>query len=270
MEDARDPTSCQSLASTFDTLIESPEAEITAIAVVRPDSLSTGNNRDIPVSVQELVYSSKPARVGTSPKYLDRHHELISSSEEINGARKGGRTSEGLDTLVLERTSPTDQCLVVKPKHVIIGLEEEVGPRQGRHPIGSSPSLHMQNSASTSAQQAKANPKDQSQGQAKGKAQMEQALPAELQGSQQREDSHVQCAQYGKNSDGIQKQGRANIEPIVSKEVERVKPLTHFEACDKEIITKLKKFEYLQQKLGNEILQVKESQKKMIDLENIN
>ncbi|MBW0581665.1 hypothetical protein O181_121380 [Austropuccinia psidii MF-1] len=62
MEDARTSTSSKRLASTLDTLIESPEAEITAIAVVRPESLSTGNNRDIPVSVQELVYGSKTER----------------------------------------------------------------------------------------------------------------------------------------------------------------------------------------------------------------
>ncbi|MBW0516751.1 hypothetical protein O181_056466, partial [Austropuccinia psidii MF-1] len=47
-----------------------------------------GNNRDIPVPVKELAYGGKAAMVGTSPKSLDRHHELISSSEEVHGARK--------------------------------------------------------------------------------------------------------------------------------------------------------------------------------------
>ncbi|MBW0575953.1 hypothetical protein O181_115668 [Austropuccinia psidii MF-1] len=150
MEDSRTSTSSQRLSSTFDTLIESPEADITAIAVI-PESLPTGSNRDIPVSVQELVYGSKTARVGTSPKSLDRHHELISSSEEVHGARKDRGTSEGLETHVLQRTSPTDKSLVEKPKHVIRGSEEEVGPMQGQHPSGSSPSIHQQTSASTSA-----------------------------------------------------------------------------------------------------------------------
>ncbi|MBW0578668.1 hypothetical protein O181_118383 [Austropuccinia psidii MF-1] len=112
MEDARTSTSSQRLARTFDTLIESPEADITAISVVRPESLSTGKNRDIPVSVQEVVYGSKTARVRTSPKSLDRHHELISSNEEVHGTRKDRGTSEGLDTHVLQRTSPTDKSLV--------------------------------------------------------------------------------------------------------------------------------------------------------------
>ncbi|MBW0526051.1 hypothetical protein O181_065766 [Austropuccinia psidii MF-1] len=120
MEDVRTSTSSQRLASTFDILIESPEANITAIAV-RPESLPTGNNRDIPVSVQKLVYGSKTAQVGTSPKSLDRHHEIISSSEEVHGDRKDRRTSEGLETHFLQRTSPTDKILVEKPKHVIRG-----------------------------------------------------------------------------------------------------------------------------------------------------
>ncbi|MBW0590600.1 hypothetical protein O181_130315 [Austropuccinia psidii MF-1] len=122
MKDARTSTSFQRLARTFDTLIESPEADIIAIAV-----------------------------------------------------------------------------------HVIRGPEEEVGPREGKKPSRSSPSLHKQKSASTSARQAQATPKDQPEGQSKGKgkgkAQVEQALPAELQDYQEREDSHAQCVQYGKNAD---------------------------------------------------------------------
>ncbi|MBW0513983.1 hypothetical protein O181_053698 [Austropuccinia psidii MF-1] len=88
IEDARTATSFQLLASTFDTLIESPEAEITAIPVVRPELFPKGNNRNIPVSVQELVYGGKAAGVGTSSKSLDRHNELIYSSEEAHGPRK--------------------------------------------------------------------------------------------------------------------------------------------------------------------------------------
>ncbi|MBW0568787.1 hypothetical protein O181_108502 [Austropuccinia psidii MF-1] len=160
-------------------------------------------------------------------KYKNWHHELISSSEEVHGARKDRRTSEGLETHVLQRTSPTDKSWVENTKHVIRGPEEEVGPRQEKQPSGSSPSLQKQTSTSTSAKQAQENPKDQPEGQekgkGKGKAQVEQALPAELQDSQEREDSHGQCVQYGKNSDGIQKQGRGKIEPIFSKEVYLVK-----------------------------------------------
>ncbi|MBW0579195.1 hypothetical protein O181_118910 [Austropuccinia psidii MF-1] len=237
MEDARTSASSQRLSRTFDTLIESPEAEITAIPVVRPESFPTGSNRDISVSVQELVYGLKEAGVGTSAKSLDRNKELLSSSEEVHGPRKDRRTSEGLDTHVVQGTSPTDKSLVEKPKHVVRGPEEEVGPRKGQEPSGSTPSLHKKKSASKSAKQGQENTKEKSEGQAKGKgkAQVEQALPAELQDSQQREDSHRQCAQYGKNSDGIQKQGVGKIEPIISKEVDLVKLETHFKTCNKEI-----------------------------------
>ncbi|MBW0525542.1 hypothetical protein O181_065257 [Austropuccinia psidii MF-1] len=95
--------------------------------------------------------------------------------------------------------------------------------------------------ASTRAKQAQTNPKDQAEGQ--GKAQVEQALPTELQDSKEREDGHGHCVQYGKNSDGIQKKGRGKIEPIFFK------PLSQIETCNKGIITKFKTFEHIQQKL---------------------
>ncbi|MBW0578847.1 hypothetical protein O181_118562 [Austropuccinia psidii MF-1] len=98
--------------------------------------------------------------MGTSPKSLDRHHELISSGEEAHGARKDRGTSEGLGTHVLQRTSTKDKSFFEKPKHAIRG-PEEVGPREGKQPSGSSPSPHQQTSASTSAKKAQANPRDQ-------------------------------------------------------------------------------------------------------------
>ncbi|MBW0580206.1 hypothetical protein O181_119921 [Austropuccinia psidii MF-1] len=173
MEDARTSTSSQRLARTFEPLIESPEADITAIAV-RPESFPTGSSGDLPVSVQELVYGRQTARVGTSPKSLDRHHELLSSSEEVHGARKDRRTSEGLDTNVLQRTSPTDKSLVEKPKHVIRGSEEEVSPRQGKQPSESSPSFQPQKSASTSAKQV---PKTNQKGKQKAKPKWNKPYP---------------------------------------------------------------------------------------------
>ncbi|MBW0486116.1 hypothetical protein O181_025831 [Austropuccinia psidii MF-1] len=159
MEDARASTSSQRLLSTFDTLIGSPEAEITAIPVVRPESFPTGKNRNIPVSIQDLVYGGKAEGVGTSSNSLDRHNELISSSEEVHGPRKDRGSSEGLETHFLQRKSPTDKSLLEKPKHVTRGPEEEVGPRKGQQPSVSSPSLHKQKPASTSAKQVQTTPK---------------------------------------------------------------------------------------------------------------
>ncbi|MBW0574652.1 hypothetical protein O181_114367 [Austropuccinia psidii MF-1] len=75
MEDPRTSTSSQSLASPFENFIEIPEADLTAIPVVRPESFPTGNSGDIPVSVKELVYGGKAAGVGTSANPLDRNNE---------------------------------------------------------------------------------------------------------------------------------------------------------------------------------------------------
>ncbi|MBW0560173.1 hypothetical protein O181_099888 [Austropuccinia psidii MF-1] len=174
MEDARTSTSSQRLTSIFDTIIEIPEVEITAIPVFRTESFPTGRNRDIPVSEQELLYGSKAAGVGTSAKSLDWQNELLTSSEEVNGPRKDRRTSEGLETHVLQGTSPTDETLVEKPKHVVRGPEEEVGQRKGKQPSGSSPSLHKQKSAS------KEQSEGQEKGKGKGKIQVEQASPTEI------------------------------------------------------------------------------------------
>ncbi|MBW0466365.1 hypothetical protein O181_006080 [Austropuccinia psidii MF-1] len=204
------------------------------------------------------------AAVGTSAKSLDRHDELISSSEESHGPRKDRAPSEGLETHVFQRKSPKDKSLVEKPKHFIRGPEEEVGPRKGKWPCGSSSSLHMQEYTLKSAKQGQASPKEQSEGKAKGKIQVEQALPTELQNSKEMKDSHGQCVQYGKNSDGIQKEGEGKNEKILSKEIYLVKLVTHFETCNKEILVKLNNFEYIQQNLGRDILQVKESQKTIL------
>ncbi|MBW0573419.1 hypothetical protein O181_113134 [Austropuccinia psidii MF-1] len=130
MEEARSSTSSQRLSRTFDTLIEILEAAITVIPVVRLGTFPAGNNRDITVSVQELVYGGKAAGVGTSAKSLVRCNELLSSSEGFNGPRKDRRMSEGFDTHVLQGKSPTDKILVEKPNHVFRGPEEEVGPRK--------------------------------------------------------------------------------------------------------------------------------------------
>ncbi|MBW0583825.1 hypothetical protein O181_123540 [Austropuccinia psidii MF-1] len=132
------------VSQNLDILIEIPEADITAIPVFRPESFPTGRDRDIPVSVQELVYGGKAAGVQTSAKSLDKHNELLSSSEEVHGPRKDRRTSERLETHVLQGKGPKDKILVEKPKHVIRGPEEEVGPRKWQQPSGSSSTLHKQ------------------------------------------------------------------------------------------------------------------------------
>ncbi|MBW0521040.1 hypothetical protein O181_060755 [Austropuccinia psidii MF-1] len=108
MEHYRTSTSSQSLEKTFDTLIESPEAEINATPAFRSEQLPTGGSRDIPVSVQELVYGRKAAGVGNSSQLVYRDNELLPSSEKSLGPRKDTRTSEGLETHVLQGTGPKE------------------------------------------------------------------------------------------------------------------------------------------------------------------
>ncbi|MBW0588677.1 hypothetical protein O181_128392 [Austropuccinia psidii MF-1] len=169
MENSRNSTSSQRLASTFDTLLESPTAYITAIAVSRPESFLTGSSGDIPVSVQKLVYGGKEAG-----KFL--------------GPEKDRGPSEGLESHVFQRTSHQDKGFAEKQKHFFRGPEEKVGQKEGQQPIGSSSNLLNKLQKG------------------KGKVQVKQTLPTELQNSKERKDSHGKCVQYGKNSYGIQKQ----------------------------------------------------------------
>ncbi|MBW0476470.1 hypothetical protein O181_016185 [Austropuccinia psidii MF-1] len=71
-DDAKTSNSSQILASIFETLLDSPEADLTSIPVVRSEPFPNVNSRNIPVSVQEVVCGSKTAGVGTSSKPLDK------------------------------------------------------------------------------------------------------------------------------------------------------------------------------------------------------
>ncbi|MBW0559568.1 hypothetical protein O181_099283 [Austropuccinia psidii MF-1] len=216
-----------------------------------------GNNRDIPVFVQELVYGRKTVRIGTFPKSFDRKNELIYSSEEVGGLRKDSRPSYRLDTHVLKRTSPTDKSLVEKLKYFVRGPEEKVGPMEALQ-------------ASTTKNPPQKVPEKGKQEKGKGKLQVEQTLPTELLISKEGKDSHGQCVQYGKKFDGIKNKEGGRNESILSKERDLVKLVSHVEACNKESFANFNNFEYIKQKLGRDILQVKESQKTIIVLENVN
>ncbi|MBW0486576.1 hypothetical protein O181_026291 [Austropuccinia psidii MF-1] len=151
IEDLRTYTSSQSLASAFEALLESTEADITAIPVVRSEPFPTGNNGNIPVSVQELVYGGKTEGVGTFSKPLDSKNKLLFSIKEALGPTKDRETSDGLATHVLQRTSPKDKSLVEKPKNFLRVPEERFDQKEGKQPGGSSLSLHKQELGSRNA-----------------------------------------------------------------------------------------------------------------------
>ncbi|MBW0519450.1 hypothetical protein O181_059165 [Austropuccinia psidii MF-1] len=111
-----------------------------------------------------MVYGSKKEIIGASSKPLDRENEFLSSSEETLGPRKERRPFEGLDSNVFQRESPTAKSLVEKPKHIVRGPEEAVGPKEEQQPCRSSSSLHKKKFTSTSSGQGKASPKEKSEG----------------------------------------------------------------------------------------------------------
>ncbi|MBW0463375.1 hypothetical protein O181_003090 [Austropuccinia psidii MF-1] len=161
MKDSRAFTSSQRLASSFYTLLERPDADITAIPVVRSEKFPTSSNRDIPVSVIELVYGRKEAGVETPSKHLNRESEPLSSSNKALEPRTDRGPSEGLETHVFQRTIPKDKILVEKPKNFVRGQEERVGTKEGKQASGISSSLQKQNKVSESAKQGKESPKEQ-------------------------------------------------------------------------------------------------------------
>ncbi|MBW0482977.1 hypothetical protein O181_022692 [Austropuccinia psidii MF-1] len=171
MEDSRTSTSSQRLSRTFDTLLESPEAEITAIPVVRSEQCSTGSIGNIPFSVQELVYGGKAAGVGTSAKHIDRENELLYSIKEGFGPRKEIGTSERLDTHVLQRTSPKYKSFIVKPKHFFKDQKKELAQKKENSPVEAPQALKRKNKP----QKAPNKGKKATQRNQKGKYQMEQA-----------------------------------------------------------------------------------------------
>ncbi|MBW0466943.1 hypothetical protein O181_006658 [Austropuccinia psidii MF-1] len=112
MEDYRTSTSPQMLANNFKALIESTEADIASITAFRAEKLPTRSSRDIPVSVQELVYGRNTEGVGTFSNPLDRKNELISPSKEVLRTRKNRGPFERLEPNFCQRASPTDKSLV--------------------------------------------------------------------------------------------------------------------------------------------------------------
>ncbi|MBW0532922.1 hypothetical protein O181_072637 [Austropuccinia psidii MF-1] len=71
--------------------------------------------------------------------------------------------------------------------------KKELAQKKGNSPV----------EAPKASKSRKASPKEKPEVQ----AQMEQALPPELQNSKEGKDSYGKCAKYGRNFDGIRKQG---------------------------------------------------------------
>ncbi|MBW0516550.1 hypothetical protein O181_056265 [Austropuccinia psidii MF-1] len=175
MEGFRPSTSSQRLVRNFKTLLESPEAEMTAIPVVRSEQLPTSRSRNISVSVQELVDGSKAEGEGATFQVVDRENELLPSSKEALGPRKDTRPSERLDTHFLKEKGPKDEGFVGIPYHFFRGSEERVFTKQEQQPCGSSPSVHRQESTSISPKTGNKSPNRNQKG--KGKSHEKRPYP---------------------------------------------------------------------------------------------
>ncbi|MBW0499603.1 hypothetical protein O181_039318 [Austropuccinia psidii MF-1] len=127
--------------------------------------------------------------------------------------------------------------------------------------------------ASTSAKKGKENPKEQSEGKAKdkgkGKAKVEQD-PQNYRTPKKEKTARDNVFNMARTLMEFKKQVGGKNEPILCKEIHLLNLLNNFETCNKEILAKLNHSEYMLQKLGREILQVKESQKTIIGLESMN
>ncbi|MBW0557217.1 hypothetical protein O181_096932 [Austropuccinia psidii MF-1] len=144
-----------------------------------------------------------------------------------------------------------------RPKHFAKGPEEELAQKKEKSPVEAPQASTSKNLPQKISKQRQASPKKQSEGQSKGKVQIEQVFPSELLNSKERKDRHGQCVQYGKDFDLIQKQRVGKNESSLSKEIEFLKLVSHIETCNDKILETFDNFEYIKQKLGREILQVK-------------
>ncbi|MBW0592453.1 hypothetical protein O181_132168 [Austropuccinia psidii MF-1] len=169
MEDSRISTNSQRLASSFEALIESPESDINAITVVRPEPVPTGNNRDRPVSVQELVYGSKTKGVGTSAKSLERHKELLSSSKEVQDPRQDRGPSEGLDTHFMKRTSPTDKAWLKSQTILSEDQKQKLAQGKDNSPVKAPQASKSKNTPQKVPRKGKPTPKSNQKGKQKEK-----------------------------------------------------------------------------------------------------
>ncbi|MBW0503389.1 hypothetical protein O181_043104 [Austropuccinia psidii MF-1] len=177
MEDSRASTSSQRLVNTFETLLESSEACITAIPVFRPESFPTGSNRDIPVSVQELLYGGKEDEwellpslcIGTMSSYLQ--------VKNFKGPEKTEELLRGWTPMSFKGQVQQIQAWF-KSQSMLSEDQKKKFARGKYNSTMESPQ------APTSAKQGQAHSKEQSEGQAKGKGkhkmQVAQALPTEL------------------------------------------------------------------------------------------
>ncbi|MBW0583164.1 hypothetical protein O181_122879 [Austropuccinia psidii MF-1] len=256
MEDARTSTTSQSLANIFDTLIESPEAEITAIAV-RPESLPTGSSRDIPVSVQELVYGSKQKEwellpslwIGTMSSYLQV--KKFMGPEKTEELLKGWTPMSCKGQVQQIKAWLKNQSMLSEDQKKKLAQCKDNTPVET--PQASTSKDPPQPVPDKPKQAPKTNKKGNQKAKGKAKPKLNKPYPQNYRIPKKEKIAMDNVFNMARTLMEFKKQGRGKIEPIFPKEIDLVRLVTQFESCNKEIMTNFKIFEYIQQKLDNEI-----------------
>ncbi|MBW0479204.1 hypothetical protein O181_018919 [Austropuccinia psidii MF-1] len=83
MEDTRTLTSSHRLATNFETLLQSQKADIITFPVLISESPPGSSSRDIPLSVQKLIYYREEEEVENCVQLVDTENELLPPSEDV-------------------------------------------------------------------------------------------------------------------------------------------------------------------------------------------
>ncbi|MBW0584486.1 hypothetical protein O181_124201 [Austropuccinia psidii MF-1] len=107
LEDARvAPHSPRSATTNFDV---NSEFELIHDNISRSEPLSSVRDRNLSMTIQELVHSSKRGGVGNVPKSLAGGHELLLTHHELSGSGKDHRALRIMEPIVLQRQCQKDK-----------------------------------------------------------------------------------------------------------------------------------------------------------------
>ncbi|MBW0552560.1 hypothetical protein O181_092275 [Austropuccinia psidii MF-1] len=117
LEDARvAPHSPRSAPTNFDV---SSESELVHDNISTAEPFSSGSNRDLSMSIQELIQSRQRGGVGNIPKPLAVGHKLLLTHQVLSGSGEYHRTLRRMEHIVLQRQGQRDKELVEKSKSFI-------------------------------------------------------------------------------------------------------------------------------------------------------
>ncbi|MBW0468459.1 hypothetical protein O181_008174 [Austropuccinia psidii MF-1] len=118
------PHSPRSVPTNVDV---SSESELIHYNISMAEPISSGSNRDLSISIQELVPRSQRGGVGNMPKPLAGGHELLLRHQELSGSGEEHRTIRRMEPIFLKRKGQKDKEMVEKSRSFIYRPEEGTG-----------------------------------------------------------------------------------------------------------------------------------------------